>query len=220
MPVYNFTDFGGASVAVRTPEALGRVAAALSAGVVLSNEDLAAINAITTAVTLLTTGVARGVLVPQTSITRPANTTAYSATAPGDAYADAAAIAGGFVLANAVAASGKSCRLSHLEIVDSAIPTGSNPPLQGEIHLFNGAITSIADNAAWSVSDADMLKRISVIPFNMSILGANQSAHVPVGEDLLAVGSTNFNFLVRVTNAYVPVSGEILTVSAFCAGLN
>jgi hypothetical protein len=51
-----------------------------------------------------------------------------------------------------------------------------------ECWLFNAAITPPADNAAWTLSDADLLKLVCIIPFNTYYASALNSASpgVPV----------------------------------------
>lgn len=160
---------------------------------------------------------ARGGVVPVTStITRPADTTAYAA---GDAWANStsAPTAGGGTLADVVAFSGGSAELTHLSIVSSAAPA---TPLQGEIWLFDTAPTEINDNAAFTVSDAEMLNCIAQIPFALSSIGANSSATILLGLGIKTIGSANLRYLIRVANVYTPASGETLSVRAFFRGLN
>ncbi|MER9665564.1 hypothetical protein [Mesorhizobium sp. M0203] len=152
-----------------------------------------------------------GIVTCSVDITRPADTTAY---AIGDALSDStsAPTAGGFTFANAVRASGKSCILSDIII------TSSNPAataLQGEIYIFDTAVTAVNDNAAFGVSDAEIKTLVAKVPFAMGV-GANNN-HVNVqnlGIGLTAVGSRDFRFLIKVTSAYTPASAEVLTFRA------
>ena len=160
---------------------------------------------------------ARGGVAEVTStITRPADTTAY---AVGDAWSNStsAPTAGGGTLSNVVAVSGGSAELMHLAIVSSAAPA---TPLQGEIWIFDTAPTAINDNAAFTVSDAEMLNCIAQIPFALSSIGANSSATILLGLGIKTIGSANLRYLIRVANVYTPASGETLSVRAFFRGLN
>ena len=162
----------------------------------------------------LVAGMTRGVLAPTTTITRPADTSAYTA---GDAFANStsAPTAGGFVLTSVVAATGKSAILTDIIIESSNVPT---TPLQGEIWLFNASVTAINDNAAFT---APSITPIAIIPFALSNVGTKSYANVEIGgRGILTSGSANLNFLVRVANAYVPASAEALKVIAKFQGVN
>ena len=163
----------------------------------------------------LVAAMTRGVTVATSTITRPADTSQYTA---GDALSNStsAPTAGGGTL-TIVAASGKSALMTHMQIVSSNAP---GTPLQGEVWLFGTAPTAINDNAAFTVSDSEMLTCVGVIPFVLLTIGANSSATVDVGKAFATSGSTNLRYLVRVVNTYTPASGETLTVRAFCQGLN
>jgi len=69
-------------------------------------------------------------------------------------YVGTSATAG--VIANAARASGKGGVLESVSIID-----GDLQSIEGEIWLFDTAVTPPADNAAWTISDADAL---TVIP--------------------------------------------------------
>lgn len=146
----------------------------------------------------------------QTTITRPADTTAYAAN---DALANStsAPTTGGFTLSSVARASGGS------GIIIDAVLTMSTAPataLIGEIWLFNEAVTAINDNAAWAISDADVLKLVGIIPFTTIKSGGNNLvAHVPnLNYGFTCVGSANLRFLVKVLNAYTPASAEVLSL--------
>ena len=163
----------------------------------------------------LVAAMTRGVTVATSTITRPADTSQYTA---GDALSNStsAPTAGGGTL-TIVAASGKSALMTHMQIVSSNAP---GTPLQGEVWLFGTAPTAINDNAAFTVSDSEMLTCVGVIPFVLLTIGANSSATVDVGKAFATSGSTNLRYLVRVVNTYTPASGETIAVRAFCQGLN
>lgn len=144
------------------------------------------------------------------TVTRPSNTTAYTA---GDALSNStsAPTSGGFTLSNAAAASGEGGIITDAVIVSSNAPA---TPLRGEIWLFDGAATNINDNDAFALSDADALLCLGKIPFALTVeAGNNSHAHVKgLNIGYHCVGSANLRFLVRVLHAYIPASGETLTV--------
>lgn len=151
----------------------------------------------------------------QTSFIRPANVTAYAA---GDAVADAAAVAGGFTLAGMARVSGGG------GIITDMLVTSDNDPatrLVGEVWLFNQSVTSIADNAAYAVSDAEILTCIGCIPFATFDAGNNSFSQV-AGLNMLynCVGSANLRFLMRTRNAYTPASGEAISVTLKALQIN
>lgn len=146
------------------------------------------------------------------TILRPSDTTAY---APNDAFADAAAIVGGFKLPDVARDVGGAGLITDLIVVSSNDPATL---LQGEIWLFNQSITSVADNAAFALSDADAFKLEGVIPFSLATTvagsGTNSYAHLTgLNIGYHCVGSRDLYFLVKVKNAYTPASGEQFKVS-------
>jgi hypothetical protein len=157
------------------------------------------------------------------SITRPADTTAY---AVNDTWADSTAspTTGGFTLTGACRTSGADGLLQGLAIVSSNDPATT---LQGELWLFDSAVTAVNDNAAYALSDTDAVKLVpaGVIPFTLATSQAGAGANSVYSAANLNVpyrcsGSANLRFLVKVKNAYTPASGEVLTVRAAVMGLD
>lgn len=147
--------------------------------------------------------------------TRMTDTTAYAAN---DAWAnsDSAPTAGGYTLTGMGRASGGS------GIIDDILIISSNDPattLQAELWIFDSAPTAINDNAAFTLSDADAIKLVAVIPFTLVTTvagsGTNSAAHITRCQiGYTCVGTANLRYLVKVKNAYTPASGESLTVRA------
>lgn len=152
---------------------------------------------------------------PTTDITRPADTTAY---ATDDTLSDSttAPTSGGYTLTGAARKSGGSGVLTDMIITSSNAGT-----LQGEIHLFNQAATNVNDNSAWNLSDADAKNRIAIIPFTL-VADANNSYYHAQNLNIgyTCVGSANLRYLVKVKAAYTPISGEVITVTAKCMGVD
>ncbi|MBW8814047.1 MAG: hypothetical protein JF588_11535 [Caulobacterales bacterium] len=159
--------------------------------------------------------------VATTTITRPADTTAYAAN---DILADStsAPTAGGFTLNNVCSASGKSGVINSVAIVSSNDPATT---LIGEIWIFDSAVTAVNDNAAMALSDADALKLVGKIPFALETSQAGSGANSIYASGGLSLGytcsgSANLRYLVKVKNAYTPASAETLALRVNFVGLN
>ncbi len=144
-------------------------------------------------------------------MTRMTDTNTY---AINDAWAnsDSAPTAGGYTATGAARLSGGSGVITDILFTSSGDPAVL---LQGELWLFDSAPTAINDNAAFALSDSDVLKAVAVIPFTLGDSGAatanNSFAHVQgLGIGFTCSGSANLRALVKVKNAYVPISGEVL----------
>lgn len=143
-----------------------------------------------------------------TSITRPSDTNAYTAN---DAFANStsAPTAGGFTLTSACSASGGSG-----VIRDAVISASASTAYQGELWIFDQAVTATNDNAALSVSDSDILNLIGIIPFNTTDVNAANAISYVTGIDVgfTCVGTANLRFLVKIMNAPTPASAEVLSI--------
>lgn len=147
-----------------------------------------------------------------TTITRPADTTAYAAN---DALSDStsAPTAGGFTLTSACPSSGSTAQLDTLVVASTADPATT---LVGELWVFDSSVTAVNDNAAFALSDGDVVKLIGKLPFALETTVAGSgtnSIYVAGGLGLTYTcsGTANLRFLVKVKNAYTPISGEALT---------
>jgi hypothetical protein len=143
-------------------------------------------------------------------ITRPSNTTAYTA---GDALSNSASAptTGGFTFTSAARASGKRTMLADMVIASSNVSAA----LQGEIWIFDTAVTNINDNSAFAVSDSEIKTLVAKVPFGLAAVGNNSAVHLPnLGMVIDTSGSADLRFLVRVVNDYSPASAEVLTVRA------
>lgn len=147
------------------------------------------------------------------TVTRPADTIAYAAN---DCWSDStsAPTSGGFTLTGMSRASGGSGVIRDAVITSSADPATT---LQGEIWIFDTSVTAVNDNAAFALSDADVLKLVCVIPFTLATTvagsGTNSASIITnINKMFTCVGSANLRFLVKVKNAYTPISGEVLQV--------
>jgi hypothetical protein len=164
------------------------------------------------------------------SITRVANTTTYTAnTGWNTATSGASAV---FSFANMAGYNGELVSLIGVDVYSNKNPALS---LQGILWLFNTTPgTVISDDAAFLIAAADFANLagdMTGIPFSLtcpqsggpggsaSNSGVSFTPSPPVPLKL-AAGSTTLYGMVLVVNAYVPASGEILTVNLRTMALN
>ena len=138
------------------------------------------------------------------TITRPSDTTAY---ASGDAISDStsAPTTGGFTVTGASRASGSVGALTGLRI------TSTNPgTLQGEVWIFDQAVTAVNDNSAISLSDGDIANLVAVVPFLMTQETNNSWADITgLFKVFTPSGSANLRFLIKAKAAYTPANAEV-----------
>lgn len=159
------------------------------------------------------------------TITRPANTTEYSA---GDAISnadDAGLVFGELNAPNQVGDQKKAGRpgwfsgsINALHLHSSA---NQSTKLFGTLFLFYADIGSTADNAEFAPTDAQMLNLAAIIDIPASAWVAGNSAAGAGGNAVAQI--TNINLPYRTSgggqlfgrliarNAYAPVSGEVFT---------
>ncbi len=144
------------------------------------------------------------------SITRPADSNAYAAN---DAYAQStsAPLTGGYMLLGAARTLGGSGKITDAIVVASAATA-----YVGELWLFNTRVTAIADNAAFTITDAEALTLVGIIPFSTSDTTAANAVSYITGLDYrytCAANDTSLYFLVKVMGVVTPGSAEILSVA-------
>lgn len=154
-------------------------------------------------------------VVISSSVTRPANTTAYAA---GDAVTDSTTAPTVITLSGAGRINGGSGVILAATLIDSANQTTKG---QFELWLFDATATPDNDNAVFTPTDAETETLIGVIPFNTAYVGdatsgAGGNAVYPVqglSIPFKCGGATTSIFgLIVVRNAYTPVSAEKFTV--------
>lgn len=148
------------------------------------------------------------------TLTRPANTTAYTA---GDAVTDN--VTGLLLFNNAARNSGRTGSIDSATVLCSA-NQATKPDL--ELWLFSKSIASTADNAAWAPSDTEILDLIGVISFPVaSFKVANAGAGVAgnvvqninnIGQ-LYKLDAEILYAQLVVRNAYTPTSSEIFIIN-------
>lgn len=156
-----------------------------------------------------------------TTVTRPSDTNAYAANDCWSTSTSAPTV-GGSTLTGMGRASGGSGRINDAVITSSADPATL---LQGEIWIFDTSVTEVNDNAAFALSDADVLKLVLVLPFTLASTvagsGTNSAAIISnINKTYSCVSSANLRFLIKVKNAYTPISGEVLQVRLGIEQLN
>lgn len=148
------------------------------------------------------------------TITRPANTTAYT---DGDVIADSTSAA-------AVLKFPKICGDGEGAVIRCAMFSSSIVPatkLNADLFLFHTAPTSYGnDNEAFALSDADLLNCVGVVSMDGTSAGnvkvstlncvvINQNLAIPVRS--LTTDRALYGVLVA-RNAYTPASGEVITI--------
>ena len=156
---------------------------------------------------------------PRVTITRPADTNIYAA---GDAFNNStgAPTVPVVTVGRIVAGTGL---FTGMKAVDSAAQATK---LGIQVLLFDTTFTALEDNAAIDMSDAEALRLVAIFEVGTSDwiatnatggAGGNCVAQVgPVGNGhpgfVCLAGSQSLYVVVRVTNAYTPVSEEVLTL--------
>ncbi|UFX42064.1 hypothetical protein HAP47_0022655 [Bradyrhizobium sp. 41S5] len=158
------------------------------------------------------------------SITRPANTTTYTVnTGWNNATSGATNF---FSLTGVCRVNGGQVLITRVDVWSSANPTLK---LSGVLWLFSAVPgTNVNDNAAFNIASADFANLTAGFNGIGFTLGSNQSSGSNSGTSLsgtsyqaqCASGATTITGMVEVTNAYVPVSGEVLRVGIATVGLN
>lgn len=144
-----------------------------------------------------------------TTVTRPADTTAYAAN---DAMSDStsAPTSGGFTLSSMCRISGGSGILTDLALIYSTASA-----VAGDIWIYDASVTAQNDNAAWSVTDADQAKLVAKVPF-VTVADTLNAVHNIQNLNIgyTCSGTANLRFMVKVTTGYTPASADALTVRA------
>lgn len=148
-----------------------------------------------------------------TSVTRPNDTTAYTAN---DAWSDSTSAPSAITFSSVFRTSGGTALLTGVEVISSA---NKSTALQGELWLFDTAPTVINDNSAFTITDAEYETKVAKIPFVLDSPGnsaADASGNTGASIDGLSilvkgVSSANLTGLIKVINAYTPVAQEKLT---------
>lgn len=146
-----------------------------------------------------------------TSITRPANTTQYAA---GDVIGTSESHVMTFQAKDLGAADVNRGVIVSAMVIDSAAQS-TLPVL--ELWLFGAAPAAQADNAAFAVTDAELLELVGVIPLTYSYVGLASGNCVLLSDPCsvafeCAAGSEAIYGALVVRNTYTPISGEVFKV--------
>ena len=153
------------------------------------------------------------------SLTRPANATAY---AVDDAVSD---VTGNAHFTFSLAPQPGPIKGEILIARITSSQNGVATALDSELWLFKTNIANVADNANWTVTDAEILTRVAVIPFPVASWRTNANnatcdvyPNIPFVATTLGAGAGVFLYGQLVAqNAYVPSSSEIITVELVIA---
>ncbi|MDE2097849.1 MAG: hypothetical protein KGL39_11420 [Patescibacteria group bacterium] len=149
-------------------------------------------------------------LISAATLTRPANTTAYSA---GDVVSTLAGVLLQFYSPS------RNGLIQTARIVDGA---NVSPSASFELYLFTAAPAARADNAPLALTDAEAATLVGVIPFvdtpYATNAGVGAAGNLTFAEDAtmpfaLPAGPNFILYgLLVVRNAYIPVSGETFAI--------
>lgn len=115
---------------------------------------------------------------------------------------------GGFTFTDAARVSGGSGIITDAIISSSADVATL---LQGEVWIFNTAVTNVNDNAPFVVSDSEIKTCVGKIPFTLEDAGNNGFYHATnLNIGFTCSGSANLRFLIRAKNTYTPAT-DVLT---------
>lgn len=151
---------------------------------------------------------ARGYYVdPRTLVIRTQVTPTVS-TSP--AYTAKDAVGGLLTFANSVRASGGTCRLDNVQVVDKS---QQRPDL--ELVLFDRTFTAPTDNSVFAPTDAELLTCVGVVYIGgWSDLSTNSVADVPYGREIVLNGTDLFGALVtRSTPTFVATTDIVVTLT-------
>jgi hypothetical protein len=207
----------------------GNTAGASDVAMVVSDPNvLAAVQAPIPAGTNTIGGVFNFGAVSTATVTRPANTTTYTANT---GWCGAtAACATVFSFTNACRANGTFVLVPEIDIYSSNTTNPVTPKLQGILWLFSATPgTIINDNATFNIATADFANLTgNQQGFPFTLAQAQAAGAVNNGVSLIGTtyhaqcgaGNTTIVGMVQVVNAYVPVSGEVLTIKLHTVGVN
>lgn len=140
------------------------------------------------------------------TITRPANTTAYAA---GDTISDATGDAH-FTFTGLPIHTGHGGMVEAALVIDSVV--AATPP-DLELWLFSSDIAAIADNAAFAPTDTEVLSLVGIITFATASFKKGTVNQVCVQNNLgISFKADNLYGALVVRNAYTPASGEVFKV--------
>lgn len=174
---------------------------------------------ITSAGAMETTGFSS---IASATITRPANTTVYTANT---AWANATS---GATMTTITGVCDRASQQVLIPQIDIMVDEAPATKLQGILWLFNASVTQINDNAAFTLASADFLNstgNVQGFPFTLTAVQSGTNTHSAVS--LTGINyhaqcgaSSGIVFMVQVVNAYTPTSGEILTVKLHSIATN
>ena len=165
-----------------------------------------------------------GASVISTTITRPADTTAYAAN---DTWANATSSATYSTFTNICRVNGGVVLIPQIDI---SVDENPATKLQGAIWFFDTVVSNAPeDNAAFVIPQADFANLTgNKQGFAFTLVNNQQSGATDSGISLTgttyvakcAAGSRNLYALVEVNNVYTPTSAEVLTMKVHTIAVN
>lgn len=160
---------------------------------------------------------------PISTMARPANTTTYGANTGWCLLASACVST--FIFNGACQFNFEQIEIRQVDIYSSKNPTTK---LQGILWLFTAPpATIVSDDATFNIAAADFANLtggVGGIAFTLASPQASGAANSGVSTASITRaqcnGSTTLYGVVQVVNAYVPASGEVLSVQLRIAGVN
>lgn len=148
------------------------------------------------------------------TVTRPANTTTYTA---GDVVGTAVTATIEF---NNASSGEFECAILQQAIVSSSAYVATAPDL--ELWLFDTTVAAIADNAAFAPTDAELATLVGIVQFETANWKVGTATAGAGGNACCVASNISIPFNTKkgthslfgvlvMRNAYVPVSGEIFT---------
>lgn len=160
---------------------------------------------------LLAGTAARGLAVDARALVVRLQVTPTVSTTP--AYAVKDAVGGLLTFANAVRASGGTCRLESVQVVDKS---DSHQDSSLELVLFDRTLSAPTDNALFAPTDAEMLTCVGVVPIGLwADYSVNSVACVNnVGLSMVLNGTSLFGVLVaRGLPTYTSTTDIVVTLT-------
>lgn len=145
----------------------------------------------------------------QQTKTRPANTTAY---AIGDVINESASAGTIWTFPGVGSASGGSLLLTNAKLI---LGSAAATALQAELFLFSTTVSTDNDNAADTITDAEMKTCIGSVLFNSGSNSTAQTVYVekPGLQFKLDDGDNDLYGVLIAQNAYTPESGEVFDIA-------
>ena len=143
-----------------------------------------------------------------TTLTRPADTTAYAA---GDAITDSTSAPTALSFTGFGASATESIKITHATIAKSGVNTETF-----QLWLFDSSPTATNDNSAFALTDANNDSCVAVLTFGTGLTAVNNSFYHLANLDVrikLAAGSQTIYGLLKGAAGFTPLSAETFKIT-------